>query len=914
MSSSLPPIELQITGNNEGARKALQEISNEAKAAAAAARAEADAAKAAAEEKKRAYAEAARAARDASKEGKDAARQVANAAKDEADAARDAAKALEENARAAEKVSADRIKETTRAIRDQGEAAKAAHAQNMQMAERGRNFGAGVALAGVGGIALTNNLANDAQEGAGATARLDVMFHKIGETDAAVTDLKENLSGLAFDAAMPDDDPLNSGAAALASFGMSAERVKGLMNGLIGQTRVLHDGKIDSLGATVEAAGRAFGKGDVSGLARVGVTLDESQLQRIQDLKDRGASQDERQAAVYEILKQSFDKYALSMTEGMSQGEIAANRQALALDGMREAIGAGSSEAKQQIDGMTASIFKMVGANPELAKGAGLVLAYGSYAGAGVGGVVAFASQLFLAVNNGIEFVDWLKKMKAARIAAAAADAESAVVSTTANTTVTESLTTLTNAEIRAAEVATGIGPATVTGTTEAATAVAGLIDEYNLLEQAEIRAAGAAKGVGAAGVGAAGVGAAGVGATGLGAAGVGGAAAGAPAAAVLLGLSDAYNLGSSAIHGATDKEIQDQGNGSIALNANLFSELTGIKAGTAVSWLREKLGFGVKDKPKAAAPAPVATPRPSMALPSISPLPSSSSSFSPSSSSPSSGDVPDTDLFGDEIRSLERAKRDLKGKGNAEKRDQLQKQIDGLQDNQRKWRSAHSADMKAQHKDEAAAKKAQREAEQKEKADNRDDLLVAKARIANSRDDQIEALNEQLDAAKDANDKAKIAALTTRIADLQAMTRLEEALAAADAETDAHRANAMREVARLNFEHDKAKDERMGIKAARSGGEGGGDTSKENDAALRAMLSMHGGYGVEARMPDFAAASARYSRSSYGGDGIGRQGGDLTATATTSMTQNARGERTLQISIPPVPLGYGGLADVEVS
>lgn len=264
-------------------------------------------------------------------------------------------------------------------------------------AESVRNFGLALGAAGVGATMLSNSLAKSFQEGAAATAKLDAMLAKRGE-GGRMQEMSDWASKLAYDAAQIDDDPIKDAAAGLMGFGVSAKMVKDLMPGLIGQSRLYNQ----SLEGVSEAAGRAFGKGDMSGLSRIGITLTEEQIQKTEQLKKSGASMAERQAALYGMLKESFAQYALGMTEGMSATEVAANRQALAMDAAQEAVGKGAAKAKESLDNMTGSVLNMVGANPKLAEGAGLILGYGGYAAAAAGGLATFAGglgQAYLAVQ-----------------------------------------------------------------------------------------------------------------------------------------------------------------------------------------------------------------------------------------------------------------------------------------------------------------------------------------------------------------------------------------------------------------------------------------------------------------------------------------------------------------------------------
>lgn len=254
------------------------------------------------------------------------------------------------------------------------------------LSEKGLKIGA----VGVGGILLSKSLAQAGNEGEAAGAKVEAMFAKIGAGSQEIDSLKENLGKLAFDAALPDDDELLNAAAGLAGFGMEAKKVEGLLGGMIGQSRLYGQ----SLESVSEAVGRAFAKGDLDSLARIGVVISEEQKAMMKGLEDSGASLAQKQAAMYDILRDSFSKYALSLTEGMSEGEIAANRQALALDNLQTTIGTGAARAQKELQQVGAQLFNIAGANPALAEGAGYLGTYGAYAVASVGGLISFGAEL----------------------------------------------------------------------------------------------------------------------------------------------------------------------------------------------------------------------------------------------------------------------------------------------------------------------------------------------------------------------------------------------------------------------------------------------------------------------------------------------------------------------------------------
>lgn len=248
-----------------------------------------------------------------------------------------------------------------------------------------RNWGLGIAAAGTAGIFLSNSLIAAAAEGAAADAKLEAMFKKRGE-GGRIEELKDWAGELSMQAAMVDDDPIKEAAAGLAGFGVKADQVMQIMPNLIGQARLYGQ----ELSGVSEAFGRAFASGNASALKRSGVTLSEGDLSYINEASNEG----EKQERLFERVKLSMDKYALSITEGMSEGERASNRFKNQIDSLQTAVGTGSQGVQKWVDTLAISLVAAAGANDRFAQNAGAMLTVGSYAAVAGGSVMAFTGQI----------------------------------------------------------------------------------------------------------------------------------------------------------------------------------------------------------------------------------------------------------------------------------------------------------------------------------------------------------------------------------------------------------------------------------------------------------------------------------------------------------------------------------------
>lgn len=282
--------------------------------------------------------------------------------------------------------------------------------------EKMRNWGAMMAAAGAGGLMLSNTMIGIAQEGERALAKLDAMATKRGE-GGRVEELANWASDLADQAALVDDDPINEAAAGLFGFGVNADQIKGIMPGLIGQSRLYNQ----TLDTTAMAFGKAFASGNAGALKRVGVTMSDSDVQYVKDAN----TELERSSRLYEVVKKSMDNYSLSITSGMSEGEKAINRQKKALDDVYTAIGKGSQAAQAGVGSITTSIISFIGANEKVAFSIGWMQTMGSNILVVGGSVLTLVGQVGMARLGldamGISSVRAFAVMRAGAIRATAA-------------------------------------------------------------------------------------------------------------------------------------------------------------------------------------------------------------------------------------------------------------------------------------------------------------------------------------------------------------------------------------------------------------------------------------------------------------------------------------------------------------
>ncbi len=173
----------------------------------------------------------------------------------------------------------------------------------------------------------------------------------------------------------------------------------------------------------------------------------------------------------------------------------------------------------------------------------------------------------------------------------------------------------------------------------------------------------------------------------------------------------------------------------------------------------------------------------------------------------------------------------------------------------ERERKKAERADARERKRIEREEHKAAREAARNERITDRDDLAVTKARNANNSEDLISSLQDDLDAAHDAKDAARVRALTYQIENAKAEETYANAMAAAAQNDDTHRAS-QEEVARLNLQHDRRKAERTANKAGRSE-----ERQGRSPSLLQNLIALRHGAGIYGLGDDAGADGARLER-----------------------------------------------------
>lgn len=279
----------------------------------------------------------------------------------------------------------DRLEQRAKRFSDAMDVAKQKTENLSNILGKAQTWGAGIAVAGGAAMLLSKHLADVYMEGARADAKLQAMLTRRGEGNA-FEDMAKWAGELAHNAALVDDDPIKEAAAGLLGFGMNAEQIQQIMPGLIGQSR-LYGQSLDSVSM---AFGKAFASGNAGALKRSGVTLSQADLDYIK----AATSEVEKQQRMFERVKASMDNYALSITEGMSDAEIAHNRFLLELDNTQTALGKGAASAQKNMENLGARVLMLVGANPQLAEGAGLIFGYGAAAVTAGGSFISFIATI----------------------------------------------------------------------------------------------------------------------------------------------------------------------------------------------------------------------------------------------------------------------------------------------------------------------------------------------------------------------------------------------------------------------------------------------------------------------------------------------------------------------------------------
>lgn len=686
-----------------------------------------------------------------------------------------------------------------------------------------RNAGIAVAAIGVGGIALSKALADTAEEGNAVEARLESILKaqgRLGDLDAQ----NEIVQNVTVKGSFADDDEIRNGAVLLDSFSVKTAHMSELLEDAARQARTMGS----DVASVAQQLGTAYNSGQVGMLKKSGITVSDEELQRIENAY--AISQKMGQQAFVDVLGPAIRNNTAALEDSLTASQAAANDAARAVDDFQTSAGTGAARARAEIAGIGGELLGIINKGPKLQETAGYLGTYGSYALAGVGSLVALGAQL------GQLFIGYQSLKAAKALDAIATNTSTAATATNTGAQVVNAGASVANAgaaSVRAG--ATGAASAAASANTTAT----------DLNTAAQVRARIATLGVYA-----------GIGLIGTAAAATVGYVA--HSIAQHIGWIDKEQTFLDRLSAGWERLKGIMGGTKVEWGQNekdLAAEIEKVKAANATAVLkgtktqgqatkdnlseeiklrevfaREQLRIGdtknmTANQERAAqlrqqqnAGQMALTPP---AIPDAAPTPATSASDVTSSAPGATPNAPmvagaDKDPYADQIRALQRRKRDLKGKENAAARDALQSSIDSLQDSQRAWKEAHAAEVKAGKESTVEAKEATRKAKQEATEDARDNANLQKIRLDNRADSQIAALEAQLSAAKEAKDAKKVEALTVQIGLAKAQEAREAALIDASLESDASHKASLIAQANETYRGAEAEAKRAGARERR--------------------------------------------------------------------------------------------------
>ena len=721
-----------------------------------------------------------------------------------------------------------------------------------------RMAGVAMAAAGTGGILLSRKLQGMAEEDIGDTKQMEAMLQKRGYGDQ-IESMKKWVAKQTADADLPDDEPIKKATSQLLSFGMSPDRIKALMPGIVGQARLnsrRNGGTevMDEIQDVAKRVGTGYSTGNAGQLRRSAITLSKSDLDYIK----AGNTELEKQDRLFEKVKESLDKYALGMSDGLTDAAKSANALSRQMDTLTTNVGDGAQQAQMGINSIAISITKMANLSPEIEKAGGKWFTYGSYALGAAGSVLSIGAQAGMSLialqAMGVDSAAVFAFMRVGALSTAASVGLIAVAALAAVAAIalaiysweinkdrilnpTSSTTDKRDYNQKQEDVHKALAIDRVSRSTDGLSKR----DRYVVLQ-----------------------------ATGN--------------AYAQLGGDDNADRANAAYGEARDlrKELGRRYTTATSPEAKkLLADLKALKAGANRSSQYDKGDFqGYKtDDGVASKAADIKKQIDALSQGASVPVgsPAAMGAAGGASVGKTSLDVAENDPYADQIRQLQRQKRDLKGKENAAARAALQTQIDGLQDKQREWKGAHAQSLKEKRAQESARKKAstaaaraetlaQRERDKQDASDNNDSEMLAKIDVAAKYEAQIGALEDQLDAARDEQNAAKVRALTLQIERAKAMQKYEEeTLEASFEKNDAHKA-ALEAAAKKHFDNAVAASQRIANNAA---GDVEKDLARDADRALKKGQKKGVKDGSDSEMSDDAIRAQMANLRSGGGSSI---------------------------------------------
>lgn len=215
--------------------------------------------------------------------------------------------------------------------------------------------------------ALTSNAIQSGDEAEAAGLKLEAMLAKRGQSGSL--DEIKNLGAEMSKISGIDDDKIAEVAAQLLGFGVSAEQIKGIMPGLIGQSRLYNQ----DLGQTAMAFGKAFASGNAGALKKVGVTLSDADVNAVKAAKS--ISETAGQMELFKRVQESMKNYALNVGGGQSQAQLTRAYAGVQLGNDLEAIGQAAGRARAAWQGtLLTPLAERVAASPGLTNAAGVGL------------------------------------------------------------------------------------------------------------------------------------------------------------------------------------------------------------------------------------------------------------------------------------------------------------------------------------------------------------------------------------------------------------------------------------------------------------------------------------------------------------------------------------------------------------
>ena len=248
--------------------------------------------------------------------------------------------------------------------------------------------GAGLAVAGAGGLVLSKSLIAIAEEGAGAEARLEAVLKQQGRLNDLAA-INASIDDVATRGHFDDDDGLRQAVVLMGNWEVKTQNMAPLLEAAGRQAQ--------TTGQAVEELANSFGKavatGNHEGLKRSAVAFSESELAALEAAKAVGG-------LTYEMTLTNAIVAAVGRTTGalgesLTEAEKAANDLARTADDLMTNIGKGSSKAQMEVNQLTLRVLGLADGTEEAQQKAGYLLTWGSYAATATGGLIAMGSEIF---------------------------------------------------------------------------------------------------------------------------------------------------------------------------------------------------------------------------------------------------------------------------------------------------------------------------------------------------------------------------------------------------------------------------------------------------------------------------------------------------------------------------------------